>query len=194
MQQCSGNNRIKLCRKGFSTTTDETLLCLASLFYNYDVPSVRNCKVEFILLPDAAQAFYLSDGMCHVVSRHPALRKKNDSRSAGFAISTLTCQAYIIAPSCSSTLSFKQGDLVLTPDMDICETHSLPLIASIQLTPSLDQVFKHVPPASSQFHVYSVAEDRQSVLISVPMEVADIPDVKRRSPEGLDQLTKPLAA
>ena len=32
LQQCSGNNRIKLCRKGFSTTTDETLLCLGSLF------------------------------------------------------------------------------------------------------------------------------------------------------------------
>ena len=45
LQQCSGNNRIKLCCKGFSTTSDETLICLASLFYNYDVPSVRNCKV-----------------------------------------------------------------------------------------------------------------------------------------------------
>ena len=161
LQQCSGNNRIKLCHKGFSTTTDETLLCLASLFYNYDVPSVRNCKVESILLPDAPQAFYLADGMYHVVSCHPALRMKNDSRSAGFSISTLTCQACIIRPSCSSTLSFNQGDLVLTPDMDFCETHPLPLIASIQLTPSLDQVFKHVPPASSQFHVYSVAEARQ---------------------------------
>ena len=32
LQQCSGNNLIKLCRKDFSTTTDETLLCLASLF------------------------------------------------------------------------------------------------------------------------------------------------------------------
>ena len=28
LQQCTGSNRIKLCRKGFSTTTDETLLCL----------------------------------------------------------------------------------------------------------------------------------------------------------------------
>ena len=193
LQQCSGNNRIKLCRKGFSTTTDETLLCLASLFYNYGVPSVRNCKVESILLPDAPQAFYLSDGMYHVVSRHPALRMKNDSRSAGFSISTLNCQACIIRPSCSSTLSFNQGDLVLTPDMDFCETHPLPLIASIQLTPSLDQVFKHVPPASSQFHVYSVAEARQSVLNSVRMELAEIPDVKRMSPEALDQLTKPIA-
>ena len=194
MQQCSGNNRIKLCRKGFSTTTDETLLCLASLFFNYDVPSVRNCKVESILLPDAPQAFYLADGMYHVVSRHPALRMKNDSRSAGFTISTLTCQACIVRPSCSSTLYFNQGDLVLTPDMDFCETHPLPLIASIQLTPSLDQVFKHVPPASSQFHVYSVAEARQSVLKSVRMELAEIPDVKRMSPEDLDQLTTPIAA
>ena len=67
LQQCSGNNRIKLCRKGFPTTTDETLLFLASVFYNYDVPSVRNCKIESILLPDAPQAFFLADGMCHVV-------------------------------------------------------------------------------------------------------------------------------
>ena len=193
LQQCSGKNRIKLCRKGFSTTTDETLLCLASFFYVYDVPSVRNCKVESILLPDAPQAFYLADGMYHVVSRHPALRMKNDSRSAGFTISTLTCQACIVRPSCSSTLSFNQGDLVLTPDMDFCGTHPLPPIASIQLTPSLDQVFEHVPSFSSQFHVYSVAEARQSVLNSVRMELAELPNVKRMSPEALDQLTKPIA-
>ena len=193
LQQCSGDNRIELCRKGFPATTDEILLCLASLFYNYDVPSVRNYKVESILLPDAPQAFYLADGIYHVVSRHPALRMKNDSRSAGFTISTLTCQACIVRPSCSSTLSFNQGDLVLTPDIDFCETHPLPLIASIQLTPSLDQVFKHVPSASSQFHVYSVAGARQPVLNSVRMELTEIPDVKRMSPEALDQLTKPIA-
>ena len=29
LQRCSGNNRIKLCRKSFSTTTDETLLSLS---------------------------------------------------------------------------------------------------------------------------------------------------------------------
>ena len=173
LQQGSGNNRIKLCRKGFSTSTDETLLSLASLFYNYDVPPVRNCKVESILLPDAPQAFYLADGMYHVVSRHPALHMKNDSRSAGFTISTLTCQACFVRPGCSSTLSFNQGYLVLPPDLDFCEIHPLPLKASIQLTPSFDQVFKHIPPASSQFHAYSVAEARQSVLISVRMELAE---------------------
>ena len=146
------------------------------------------------MLPDAPQApLYLADGMYHVVSRHPALRLENDSRSAGFTFSTLTCQACIVRPSCSSTLAFNQGDLVLTPDMDFCETHPLPLIASIQMTPFLDQVFKHVPSASSQFHVYSVAEARQSVLNSVRMELAEITDVKRMSPEALDQLTKPIA-
>ena len=112
---------------------------LLLFFYYYNVPSVGNCKVESILLLDAPQAFYLADGIYHVVSRHPALRMKNDSRAAGFTISTLTCQACIVRPSCSSTFSFKKGDLVLTPDMDFCETHPLPLIASFQLTPSLDQ-------------------------------------------------------
>ena len=162
------------------------LYCLASLFYNNDVPSVRNCKLESILLPDAPQAFCLADGMYHVVSRQPALRMKNGSRSARFTISTLTCQACFVHPSCSSTLSSIQVDLVLTPDMDFCETHPLPLIASIQLTPSLDQVFRHVPSTSSQFLNYSVAEARQSVLNSVRMELAEIPDVKRMSPEALD--------
>ena len=138
--------------------------------------------------------FYLADGMYHVVSRHPALCMKTDSRPAAFTISTLACQACIVRPSCSSTLSFNQGDLVLTPDMDVCETHPLPVIASFQLTPSLDQVFKHVPPASSQFHVYSVVEARQSILNSVRMKLAEILHVKRISPEAQDQLTKPFAA
>ena len=78
--------------------------------------------------------------------------------------------------------------------MDFFETNPLPLIASIHLTQSLDQVFRHVPPASSQFHVYSVGKIRQSVFNSVCMQLAEIPDVKRMSPEALDQLTKPIAA
>ena len=131
------------------------------------------------MLPDAPQAFYFADGMYHVVSRHPSLRMLNDSRSAGFIISTLICQVCIVRPSCSSTLSFTQS--VLTPDMDFCKTHPLPLVASIQLTPSLDQVFKHVPPGSSQFHVYSVVEACQSLLNRVRMEMAENPDVKRMS-------------
>ena len=31
--QCSGSNRINLCQKGCSTTTNETLLCLTSRFF-----------------------------------------------------------------------------------------------------------------------------------------------------------------
>ena len=67
LQQCSGNTRIKLCRKSFSTTSDDTIVYL---FHNYDVASNRNCKVESVLLPDAPQAFYLADCMYHVIARH----------------------------------------------------------------------------------------------------------------------------
>ena len=42
LQQCTGSNRIKLCRKGFSTTTDEELLCLTSLYFNQNIPALRN--------------------------------------------------------------------------------------------------------------------------------------------------------
>ena len=111
---------------------------------------------------------------------------KNDSRSAGLTIRPLAYQAC----KCSNTLYYSQGDFVRTPYMNVCETQPLPLIASFQLTPSLDQVLKLVPPASNLFHVYSVAKARQSVLNSVRMELAEIPDVKRMSQEPLDQLAK----
>ena len=172
LQQCSGNNRIKLCRKGFSTTTDETLLCLPSLFYNSDNPSLRNCKVESVLLPDAPQAFYLAECRYHVISKNPNIQMKNDSRLAGFSISTLSCQACLIRPRCTSTLSFNQGDLVLSPDMEFCESKPEPLVASIELTPSLAQVFKHVPQIANKFHAYSVAEAaRQSVISCVRLDL-----------------------
>ena len=63
LHQCSGKNYIQHCRKGFSTTRDETLLCLSSLFCNYDVPPVRNCKIESILLADAPKLF-ISPTIC----------------------------------------------------------------------------------------------------------------------------------
>ena len=156
LQQCLGNNRIKLCRKGFSTTTDETLLCLGSLFYNNDIPALRNCEVKSVLLPDAPQAFCLAEGMYHVISRAPYLRVKSDTRAIGLSIYTIKCQACVMRPSCSSIISFNQRNLVLYPDLDFCETNPEPFLASIELTPSLNKVFSHVPSISTaDFYAYS---------------------------------------
>ena len=45
--QCSGTNRINLCRKAFSTTMDETLLCLTSLSCEYHILALCNYLVDF---------------------------------------------------------------------------------------------------------------------------------------------------
>ena len=194
LQQCSGNNRIKLCRKGFSTTTDETLLCLGSLFYNYDIPALRNCQVISVLLPDVPQAFCLADGMYHIISRTATLQFKNDSQTHGLSISSIQCQACVMRPSCNSIISFNQGDLVLHPDMDFCETQLEPFLASIELTPSLQNVFSHVPDIdATKFQAYSTGEARQSVLGSLRMELAELPDIQHMSQTTLDELTKPIA-
>ena len=192
LQQCSGNNRIKLCRQGFLTTRDETLLCLPSSYYNYDIPALRNCKVESVLLPDAPQDFYLADGVYHFISRDPHIQMKNDSGS-DFSISTLSCKACLIRPSCSSTLSFNQGDLEFRPDLDFCKTKPEPFLAKIQFTPSLDQIFQHVPRTTSNFHTYSVTEAGHSVLSSIRLELAELPNVKTMSSECLAELTRPIA-
>ena len=120
LQQCSGNNRINFCRKCFSTITDETLLSFVSLFYNYDSPALRNCQVLSVLLPDAPQAFYLADGMYHIILRTATatLQIKNDSQTQSLLISSIQCQAYVLRPSCKSIILFNQGDIVLHLDMD----------------------------------------------------------------------------
>ena len=76
LQQCSGNNRIGLSSKGFSTTTDDTLLCLNSLMFNYAIPALLNCPAISVPLPDAPQTFYLAEGLYHVISREPLLHPK----------------------------------------------------------------------------------------------------------------------
>ena len=77
LQQCSGNNRIRLCRKCFSITTDDTLLSLTSLMFDYTIPALRNCPATSVILPEAPKAFYLADGMYHVISREPTFHLKN---------------------------------------------------------------------------------------------------------------------
>ena len=194
LQQCSGNNRIKLCRKGFSTTTDESLLCFDSFFYNYDIPALRNCQVVSVLLPDAPQTFYLADGVYHIISRTAQLQIKNDSQTHGISISSIQCQACGMRPCCNSIISFNQGDLVLHPDMDFCETQPEPFLASIDLTPSLRSVCSHVPDiGSTEVQAYSTGEARQYVLGSLRMELAELPGVQHMSQTTLDELTKPIA-
>ena len=194
LQQCTGSNRIKLCRKGFPTTTDETLLCLTSLYFNQDIPALRNCPVTFVLLPEAPQAIYLANGVYQLISRHPTIDIENDSRLNGLSLSTIDCQACVFRPSCESTLYINQGDLVLSPDMDACKTTPEPYIATIKLAPSLNQVFQNVPFNRLKFPSYSIGAARKSILESVQLELTEIPDVRRMDPGTLQKLIEPIVA
>ena len=91
LQQCFGTNRIKRCRKGLSTTTYVTMLCLTSLFCKFSVPALPNCHVESVLLADAPQTFNLADRLYHVISRKRHLHMMNDTHSHGTRKSTIDC-------------------------------------------------------------------------------------------------------
>ena len=134
LQQRTGSNHIKICRKGFLTTTDENLVCLTSLYFNPDIPALRNCLVSsIILLPEAPQAIYLENGVYQLISRQPTMDLKNDSCTRRLNLSTFDCQACVLRPSCESTIYINKGDLVLTPDMAVRKTAPEPYIATIKL-------------------------------------------------------------
>ena len=161
--------------------------------FDYAIPALRNCPANSVLLPDAPQAFYLAEGLYHVISRERLLHTKNASDIHGVSVSMIPCQACILRPSCHSTLTPNQGDRVLEPDMDYCSTSPEPFFATIELIPSLEQVFKHVPQSNHVFHAYSLGEARHSVPNSVRMELAELPDVRRMSVDSIDQLAHPIA-
>ena len=179
LQNCTGSNRIKLCRKGFSTTTDETLLCFTSLYFNQDIPALRNCSVSSVLLPEAPQAIYLANGVYHFFSRNPTMDIKNDSRTNGLSLSTIDCQACVLRPTCEITIYIKQGGLVLSPDMCTCKTTPEPYMATIKLATPLNQVFQNVPFDKLNFPSYSIGAAWKSIFESVLLELTEIPDVRR---------------
>ena len=194
LQHCTGSNRIKLCRKGFSTTTDDTLLCLASLYFSQDIPALRNCPVSSVFLPEAPEAIYLANGLYHLISRNPTMDIKNDSRAHGLSLSTIDCQARVLRSSCESTIYINQRDLIPSLDMDASKTTPEPYIAKIKLAPPLNQVFQNVPFDKLNFPSYPVGAARKSILESVQLELTEIPDVRRMDPETLQKLTEPIVA
>ena len=193
LSECSSTNRNKLCRKGFYTTTDETQLCLTSLFYEYSIPALRNCLVDPVLLPEALQASYLADGLYHVISRNARSQIKNDTDGVPVSISTLQCQTCLFRPSCSSTLTFNHGDLVLTPDMDFCATRPEPFVASVKLTSCLAAVHNTLLSAGADLNVYSFGEARREIVSSVQLELASLPHVKTMTKEDLPTAAQPIS-
>ena len=63
----SGKNRFKLDWKGFLSTTDESLLCITSVFNQYSILALHNCLVGSLLFPEAPQDWDLVHGLYHVI-------------------------------------------------------------------------------------------------------------------------------
>ena len=192
LRQGTGSNRIKLCCKGSSTTTDRTLLCLTSLYFNQHIPALQNCPISSVIPPEAPQAIYLANGFHQLILRNPTMDIKNHSRTQGLSLSTIDCQACVLGSSCASTFYINQGDLVLSLDIDACKKQ--PNFATIKLAPSLNQIFQNVPLDRLNFQSYSIGAARKSVLESVPLKLYENPDIKRMNPETLQKLTDPIVA
>ena len=149
--------------------------------------------MDSVLLPEAPQASYLPDGLYHVISRNARLQVQNDTDGLPVSISTLQCQACLIRPSCSSTLTFNHGDLVLPLGMDFCENRPEPFVATVKLTPSLAAVFETLPPASANLNAYSLGEARKEIVSRVQLELAALPHVKTMTNEDLRTVAQPIS-
>ena len=133
------------------------------------------------------------DGLQHVISRTARLEVKNDTNDSPVALSALQCQACLIRPSPSLTLTFNHGDFVLTPDIEFCETQPEPFVASVKLTPSLAAVFNTLLAASASLNVYSFGQTRREIISSVQLEIAALPHVKTMTTEDLRSVTQPIS-
>ena len=101
-------------------------------------------------------------------------------------------RAFLIRTSCTSTLSFNQSDLVLSPDMDFCETKPKTIVTTVALTLCLEKVFKLVPWKSNVLNFHSLGEVQQSIIGSNQMEPAELLDVHTLSLTAMEELTRPI--
>ena len=194
LRQFTGSNRIKLCCKGSSTTTDRTLLCLTSLYFNQHIPALQKCPISSAIPPEAPQAIYLANGFHQLILRNPTVDIENHSRTQGLSLSTIDCQACVLGSSCAGTIYINQGYLVLSLDIDACKKTPQPNFATIKLAHSLNQFFQNVPLDRLNFQSYLIGAARKSVLESVQLKLNEIPDIRRMNPETLQKLTEPIVA
>ena len=117
----------------------------------------------------------------------------NDTNSHGNRLPTIDCQARVVHLGCSSKLTLNHGDLILNPDMDYCETLPEPFVARVQLTPSLQRAFESIPPPSAEFNMYSHSDVSKSVLTSVRMEVAELPEAHIMDIDEIKQVAEPIS-
>ena len=84
-------------------------------------------------------------------------------------------------------------DIVLNQDIDYCGTRTEPIVARVQLTPSLKRVFESLPPPSADFNIFSDSEVRKSMLASVRMELAELPKVHTADSNKIKDICRPKA-
>ena len=156
-------------------------------------PSFANWLVDSVLLPEAPQASYLADGLHFIKFRFARLRVKNDTDSLPVSISTLRWQVCLMWPSSSPTLTFKHGNLVLTPAVDLCKTRFEPFVASVKLTSSLAAVVCTFTPPSADLNVFSFRKICRKITSSVQLELPALPHVKTLTSEDLRTVAQPIS-
>ena len=162
--------------------------------FNEDVPALRNCSVSSVLLPEAPQAIYFSNGVYHLISRKPTTDLKNDSRTNGLALSTIDCHACVFRPYCKKKIYVNQDNLVMKLDMEACKTTPEPYIAMIKTAPLLNQGFQKVAFERLNFPSYSIGAVWKSFFENVQLDLTEITDVRRIDRKTLQQLTGPIVA
>ena len=116
LQQCSGMNRIKLCRKRFSSTTEVTFLCLTyplQLWCSFS--SKLSCWTRSVTW---SPQFFTPKMVCTTSSHKNAVFRKWTTPIPMHQNVHYWQQAYVFRPGCSFKLTVNHGDLVLNPDMD----------------------------------------------------------------------------
>ena len=156
-------NPISRLPQTIPTSTDETPICFTSLCFIQYIPALRTYPVSSVLLPEAAQAISLANGIYQLISRKPTMDFCNDNRTHGLSLSTIGCQACVLPPSCASTNHINRGDLVLSSNLEACKTTPETYIAKTKLAHPLNQVFQHVLIDRLNFPSYSNGAARKSI-------------------------------
>ena len=192
LNQCIGSTAYSICYSGFAMEKSKDS-CLSTLFFKDSLAALQSCTVNYIHLPMREKAKNVGDGNWLITSAtHNYLLTQTDQNQTTREVTTTRkkgCRVCIVTLPCGSEL---QGpNIHLRSDLATCASKS-PQVIDVQLPAPLSYLFSKLPPLNDLPRVISEETAKVELLEQVQVELAQLPDFKRRDLEELDNIAAPI--
>ena len=192
LAQCIGLSAFSICYSGFAMEKSKDS-CLSTLFFKDSIEALQACTVRPVLLPLREKAKNVGKGRWLITSASPDfLLTKTDMDSSSTTRKVVRkqgCRVCLVTLPCGSEL--EGPNVHLRSDLATCASQE-PKRVNITLPAPLATLFSKLPPIAVMSHILDEDTAKFRLLEKVQIQLAQIPDYKRRDLTEVEKIAKPI--